>query len=71
MDMLVPDRARQTKTIGNNLLRALKPADFAYIEPLLEACRGQAGEVLYEPGDNVGHEGAQLGRGGTRGCGGM
>lgn len=55
MDMLISDRARQAKTIGNNLLRALKPADFAYIEPLLEPFHGQAGEVLYEPGDNVGY----------------
>jgi hypothetical protein len=38
---------------GNNLLRALRPADAALINPLLEPWIGGRGEVIYEPGDAV------------------
>jgi CRP-like cAMP-binding protein len=38
---------------GNNLLRALRPADLALLEPHLRPWSGKAGEVLYEPGDDV------------------
>jgi hypothetical protein len=38
---------------GNNLLRALRPADAALINPLLEPWIGGRGEVIYEPGDPV------------------
>jgi hypothetical protein len=38
---------------GNNLLRALRPADAALINPLLEPWIGGRGEVIYEPGDLV------------------
>ena len=38
---------------GNNLLRALRPADAAILDPLLEPWIGGRGEVIYEPGDAV------------------
>jgi CRP-like cAMP-binding protein len=38
---------------GNNLLRALRPADVALLEPLLELWSGERGAVIYEPGDAV------------------
>lgn len=38
---------------GNNLLRALRPADAAILNPLLETWTGGRGEILYEPGDIV------------------
>jgi CRP-like cAMP-binding protein len=39
----------------NNLLRALKPDDFELLLPNLGQAQHPAGEVLYEPGDNVDH----------------
>lgn len=39
--------------IGNNLLRALRPGDFALIEPHLKSWHAKAGTVIYEPGDQV------------------
>jgi hypothetical protein len=38
---------------GNNLLRALRPADLAILDPLLEPWIGRRGEVIYQPGDTV------------------
>ena len=38
---------------GNNLLRALRPADAALINPLLQPWIGGHGEIIYEPGDLV------------------
>ena len=38
---------------ANNFLRALRPQDGAILEPLLQEWRGESGEILYEPGDNV------------------
>ena len=38
---------------GNNLLRALRPADAAIINPYLEPWIGARGQVIYEPGDPV------------------
>ena len=38
---------------GNNLLRALRPADAAILNPLLEPWIGGRGEIIYEPGDPV------------------
>lgn len=38
---------------GSNFLKALRPADAAILEPLLEEWRGETGDVLYEPGDMV------------------
>jgi hypothetical protein len=38
---------------GNNLLRALRPADAALINPCLEPWIGSRGEIIYEPGDEV------------------
>lgn len=38
---------------GNNLLRALRPADAAILEPLLHEWTGETGDILYEPGDSV------------------
>lgn len=38
---------------GNNLLRALRPADAAILNPLLEPWIGARGSIIYEPGDPV------------------
>ncbi|HYX47313.1 MAG TPA: Crp/Fnr family transcriptional regulator [Sphingomicrobium sp.] len=38
---------------GNNLLRALRPADAAILNPYLEPWIGARGQVIYEPGDPV------------------
>lgn len=38
---------------GNNLLAALQPQDRALLEPGLSVLEAQAGQVLYEPGDDV------------------
>lgn len=38
---------------GNNLLRALRPADMALLQPLLREWEASRGTVLYEPGDSV------------------
>jgi len=37
----------------NNLLRALRPPDFALLRPHLRQSQARAGQVLYEPGDEV------------------
>jgi biotin operon repressor len=39
--------------LANNLLRALRPDDIVLLMPWLEACAARAGDVLYEPGDQV------------------
>ena len=39
----------------NNLLLAMKPADFALLQPHLRAVTLKKEEVLYEPGDEVRH----------------
>lgn len=41
--------------LNNNLLRALRPADFELLEPLLTEWEGERGTTLYDPGDHVGH----------------
>lgn len=41
--------------LNNNLLRALRPADFRLLEPLLTEWDGERGATLYDPGDQVGH----------------
>jgi hypothetical protein len=38
---------------GNNLLRALRPADAAILNPYLEPWIGGRGQIIYEPGDPV------------------
>jgi len=38
---------------GNNLLRALRPDDFALLRPYLRPVSVRPGQVLYEPGDDV------------------
>ena len=38
---------------GNNLLRALRPADAAILNPYLEPWIGARGQIIYEPGDLV------------------
>lgn len=43
-----------TSLPGNNLLRCLNPGDRALVIPLLSPLEVVAGEVLYEPGDDVG-----------------
>lgn len=47
------NRPRLTATTENNLLKGLRKADSAILEPLLQDWRGEAGSVLYEPGDAV------------------
>lgn len=37
----------------SNLLRALRPTDYALISPHLDFTQRAAGEMLYKPGDNV------------------
>lgn len=39
--------------IGNNLLRALRPDDWAMLEPKLEEWSAPTGTLLHEPGDTV------------------
>lgn len=48
-------RAEPLFTSGNNLLRALRAADLAQLEPLVSGWDGRAGAVLFEPGDAVDH----------------
>lgn len=38
---------------GNNLLKALRPADAAILNPYLEPWIGARGQIIYEPGDPV------------------
>lgn len=42
-----------TAETGNNLLRALRPADAAIVNSLLQPWHGACGDVLYEPGDSI------------------
>ncbi|HWJ72542.1 MAG TPA: Crp/Fnr family transcriptional regulator [Kaistia sp.] len=49
--MLTPHRSKDGRV--NNLLRALRPADLALLEPHLVEMTLASGTVLYEPGDNV------------------
>jgi CRP-like cAMP-binding protein len=39
----------------NGLLRSLNSADFALLRPQLQRWKGEAGAVIYEPGDDVKH----------------
>jgi CRP-like cAMP-binding protein len=39
--------------LANNLLRKLRPQDYALLHPELECLGGRCGEVLYEPGHTV------------------
>jgi hypothetical protein len=47
---------------ANNLLRALRPNDLALIRPHLRETSVLAGQVLYEPGDDVQHVYFPVGR---------
>jgi CRP-like cAMP-binding protein len=49
----VPDTVAEGPT--NNLLRALRPADLALLRPALQPWHGEAGALLYRPGDRVDH----------------
>jgi CRP-like cAMP-binding protein len=44
-----------TADVGNNLLRALRPADLAALRPALEPWQGEVGALVYRPGDMVDH----------------
>jgi CRP-like cAMP-binding protein len=46
----------------NNLLRVLRPIDFALLRPYLRETAVLAGQVLYEPGDDVRHVYFPVGR---------
>jgi Mn-dependent DtxR family transcriptional regulator len=41
------------RTAGNNLLRSLRPEDLSILEPCLQEWSGEAGAVLFQPGDEV------------------
>lgn len=41
------------RPFASNLLRALRPSDYALLAPHLELSTRAAGELLYTPGDNV------------------
>ena len=50
------DKARGYRTDDepqNNLLRALRPADYELLKPHLTQWTGAANHLLYNPGDNV------------------
>ena len=51
------DRGNQTENVAgrpfNNLLRRLNSADYALLAPSLTSDEAKAGELLYNPGDNV------------------
>lgn len=53
--MLQPSSATESSSrqLGNNLLRALRSDDFALLEQHLQLWSGEAGEILFEPGDIV------------------
>src|SRR5579871_1502969 len=48
----VPERTDDTRPY-NNLLRVLRPADYALIAPSLFAAQRSVNDVLYNPGDDV------------------
>lgn len=41
--------------VGNNLLRSLKPEDWAVLRPKLEDWSARSGMLIHEPGDTVRH----------------
>ena len=41
------------EAVGNNLLRALRPADAVILNPYLEPWIGAHGQIIHEPGDPV------------------
>jgi CRP-like cAMP-binding protein len=59
--MTTPSSAIADAT-ANNLLRALRPNDLALLRPYLRVTPVLAGQVLYEPGDDVRHVYFPVGR---------
>jgi CRP-like cAMP-binding protein len=53
--MMSPMPVEADAPAANNLLRVLRPEDFALIRPYLRQTAVRAGQVLYEPGDDVRH----------------
>ena len=49
----MPTDIRQAGTIENNLLRALRPTDLSLLAPSLKPISAAAGDVFFEPGDQV------------------
>jgi len=49
----VDGKAQPLGLQGNNLLRALRPADFDILRPILQRVHLERGMVIYKPGDNV------------------
>lgn len=43
------------ETVDNNLLRSLKPDDWAMLQPHLEDWTAESGALIHEPGDTVRH----------------
>lgn len=43
------------ETVDNNLLRSLKPDDWAILQPHLEDWSAESGALIHEPGDTVRH----------------
>ncbi len=52
MDQRTP--RSETDTRNNNLLRCLRDSDLALLKPHLQHYAAPSGEILYNPGDNVG-----------------
>ena len=50
---MLKGREPATNLGANNLLRALRPEDFALLQPLLEPRRAERGTVLHQAGDLV------------------
>jgi CRP-like cAMP-binding protein len=48
-----PAREEKASRYANRLLAALRPEDFAFIEPSLRLVSLERGRVLFEPGDDV------------------
>lgn len=55
MHFLPRDAQSLRPELGSNLLRALRPADLALLSPKLEEVQCAPRQILYQPGDDVGH----------------
>jgi DNA-binding transcriptional regulator YhcF (GntR family) len=54
MQKRLPANPLAARSMNNNLLQALRPEDFALLAPHFEWSERKAGDLLYNPGDNVG-----------------
>lgn len=51
----VKDMTDPSPWLANSLLKSLHSDDFALLKPILHRWKGDAGAVIYEPGDDVKH----------------